>query len=263
MSMEVKHRSYAVGELAKLSGVSVRTLHHYDSIGLLKPAAVGANGYRHYGREELLRLQQILLHRQIGMSLADIATVLDAPGFDRLAALRLQRERILAEADRQHRLLRTIDRTIAQLEGEQLMQDKSLYDGLEPEKQAAYEAYIIERYGEKARQNVEAGRRRMAEMTPEGRQAHMAELAELEADLSKALDAGIDADDPVLDPLLARHHQWMAVAWASPPSADAYAGLGELYGSHPDFVARFNSISPGLASWLPAAMAAFARRRLS
>lgn len=63
-------------------GVSIRTLHHYDAIGLLKPASVGENGYRQYGREELLRLQQILFHRELGMSLADIAAALDAPNFD-------------------------------------------------------------------------------------------------------------------------------------------------------------------------------------
>lgn len=75
---------YTVSQLSRLAGVSVRTLHHYDHIGLLRPAVTGENGYRYYGTDELLRLQQILLHRELGLPLSRIARVLDAPGFDRL-----------------------------------------------------------------------------------------------------------------------------------------------------------------------------------
>lgn len=263
MRNDAKHRTYAVGELAKLSGVTIRTLHHYDSIGLLKPASVGENGYRLYGREDLLRLQQILFHRELGLSLADIAAVLDAPGFDRLEALRRQRDRLLEETDRFRRLLGTIDRTIAELEGERTMPDIDLYKGFAPEKQAEYEAFIIDKYGEGARARVEAGKRRMAAMTPEQMQAHMAELADVEGDLAAALRAGVAADDPVLDPVLERHHAWVAAAWDGPPAAKAYAGLGELYAGHPDFAARYEALQPGFAVWLAAAMAGYARRRLA
>src|SRR4051812_13151083 len=91
---------YTVKQLADLSGVSVRTLHHYDAIGLLKPASVGSNGYRQYGREELLRLQQILFQRELGLSLEQIRRAQDAPGFDRAKALREHREKLLQEAER-------------------------------------------------------------------------------------------------------------------------------------------------------------------
>ena len=84
---------YTVKQVAKLSGVSIRTLHHYDEIGLLKPARVGANGYRYYGRDELLRLQQILFHRELGFALDEIQKLLGAADFDRKAALRAHRER--------------------------------------------------------------------------------------------------------------------------------------------------------------------------
>ena len=263
MRNDAKHKGYAVGELAKLSGVSIRTLHHYDAIGLLKPASVGENGYRYYGREELLRLQQVLFHRELGMSLADIAAALDAPGFDRLAALRRQRERVAAETDRHRRLLDTIDRTIAELEGQRTVQDSDLYKGFAPEKQAEYEAYIVEQYGEGARPHIEAGRKRWAELSPDELQAHMNELAAVEADLAAAAGSGVAPDDPLLDPVLARHHAWVGAAWAGPPSAEAYTGLGSLYASHPDFVARYEGMQPGLAVWLQTAMTAFARRKLA
>lgn len=262
MRNDAKHRTYAVGELAQLSGVSIRALHHYDAIGLLKPASVGDNGYRLYGREELLRLQQILFHRELGMSLADIAAALDAPGFDRLQALRRQRERIVAETDRHRRLLGTIDRTIAELEGERTVEDIDLYKGFAPEKQAEYEAYLTERYGERARVHIEQGKRRMTSMTSEAIQAHMDDLAALEADIAGAFRAGVASDDPLLDPLMARHHAWVAVAWDESPSPEAYAGLGDLYASHPDFIARFDAMEPGLAAWMARAMASFAGRRL-
>lgn len=115
-----------VSELSAMAGVSVRTLHYYHEIGLLSPAYVGENNYRYYGREELLRLQQILIHRELGLALAEIGEILNAPGFDRLTTLKSQRERIAQELARSTELLRTIDRTIVELEGERAMKDAEL-----------------------------------------------------------------------------------------------------------------------------------------
>src|SRR6185436_17572760 len=120
-------RGYTVKQVAKLSGVSVRTLHHYDEVGLVKPDSVGANGYRYYGQDELLRLQQILFHRELGFPLEEIRQVLDAPDFDRMAALKAHRARIEAETRRYRRLVKTIEATLAELEGERQMDDKDLY----------------------------------------------------------------------------------------------------------------------------------------
>src|SRR5690348_5091658 len=133
-----------VKQVAKLSGVSVRALHHYDEIGLLKPASIGRNRYRYYGEEELLRLQQILLHRELDIPLGEIGTILDDPDFNQLAALRQQRDKLAMEAKRYARLVRTIDRTIARLTGDETMRNAELYKGISPEKQAEYEAWLIE-----------------------------------------------------------------------------------------------------------------------
>ncbi|HEX7946887.1 MAG TPA: MerR family transcriptional regulator, partial [Phenylobacterium sp.] len=137
---------YTVKQVAKLSGVSVRALHHYDEIGLLKPDAVGANGYRYYGRDELLRLQQILFHRELGFPLDEIKQVLDAPGFDRVAALKAQRARLEAETKRYRALVRTIDTTLAALQGATTMEDKAMYRGFDPKKQAEHEAELVGRF---------------------------------------------------------------------------------------------------------------------
>jgi DNA-binding transcriptional MerR regulator len=96
--------NYTVKQLARLSGVSIRTLHHYDEIGLLKPAFLGENRYRYYGREELLRLQDILVHREMGVPLQDIGRLLDRGERDRLSILREHRERLAERVEQSRRL---------------------------------------------------------------------------------------------------------------------------------------------------------------
>ncbi|WP_339928953.1 MerR family transcriptional regulator [uncultured Brevundimonas sp.] len=262
MRNDASLRTYTVSQLARLSGTSVRTLHHYDEIGLLKPASVGENGYRYYGREEMLRLQQILLHREFGLALGEIAALLDRVGHDRLQMLREQRTRIAEEADRYRRLARTIDRTIAELEGRDTVMDKQLYEGFSPEKQAGYEAWIIDKYGEQARERIEAGRTAMAAMSPEQKQDWMAEVAAIEGDLARAMAEGFAADDAALDPVMAAHHAWVGRTWKVPPTAGAYAELGVLYSTNPEFRARYEGIRPGLADWMAAAMRSYGVRVL-
>ncbi|RZJ94832.1 MAG: MerR family transcriptional regulator [Brevundimonas sp.] len=263
MRNDARFRTYTVSQLARLSGTSVRTLHHYDEIGLLKPASVGENGYRYYGREELLRLQSILLHREFGLTLGEIAELLDRTDIDRIGALREQRARLAEEADRYRRLARTIDRTIAELEGRDTVMDKQLYAGLTPEMQADYEAWIIDKYGDDTRPLIEAGRQAMAAMSLSDKSDWMAEIADLEADFARAMGDGIAPGDPVLDPILRKHHAWVARTWKSPPTASAYAGLGDLYTANPDFKARYEAMRPGLAEWMAATMKAYADRVLS
>lgn len=105
-------KNYGVKEVAKLSGASVRTLHHYDKIGLLKPANRTETGYRYYGEPRLLRLQQILFYRELGFPLKEIRKVLDAPGFDLVNALKNHKLDLEACRKRISSLLRTIYKTI-------------------------------------------------------------------------------------------------------------------------------------------------------
>lgn len=149
--MEVLPVTYlTVKQLARSSGISVRTLHHYHEIGLLPPALIGGNGYRYYGQDEALRLQQILFWREFGMRLADIAAVLDSPDFDPIRALEMHRSRLTGEAGRIRDLLRTIDRTIEILNGERQMKIDDLYRGFTPEKQGEYEDWLKARFGRDA-----------------------------------------------------------------------------------------------------------------
>jgi DNA-binding transcriptional MerR regulator len=117
---------YTVHKLVEMAGVSIRTLHYYDEIGLLKPDRVGSNKYRYYGEDALFRLQQILLYRDMDLSLQDIKSILEQPGFDPVEALRRHRSGIEARIKRLQGLLTTIDGTILHLTGAAEMSEHSL-----------------------------------------------------------------------------------------------------------------------------------------
>lgn len=254
-------KTLTVTEVARLSGISIRTLHHYDRIGLLRPAFTGQNRYRYYGQEELLRLQQILLHRELGIPLGEIAAILDAPGFDRLEALRRQRERLNGEAERYAQLVRTIDRTIASLEGERAMKNADLYKGISPDKQAEYEAWLVEQYGGDMPERIALGRRKYESLSEGERQQLNQDLHDMEQGLAEGLRRGVPMGSPSLDPLLARHRAWVAQMWGRPCPPQAYAGLADLYLQHPDFIARYETIEPGFAEYLSGSMKVYANRQ--
>jgi DNA-binding transcriptional MerR regulator len=254
-------KELTVRQLAAISGVTVRTLHHYDEIGLLPPAAVGANGYRYYGREELLRLQRILFHRELGVPLGSIGELLDLEGKDQIAVLRQHREKLAAERERYRILIETIDRTIEDLKGERLMTNADLYKGFSPEKQSGYEAWLIERYGESMRAGIGHAKSSYAELSPTGQEALGKELQELEEALAGALRHGIDPASDGVDALLERHRAWVAQMWGRPCRPEAYAGLADLYLAHPDFVARYERIEKGFAEYLAGAMKLHAQKR--
>lgn len=249
-----------VKQVAKLSGVSVRALHHYDDIGLLKPASIGRNGYRYYGRDELLRLQQILLHRELDIPLSEIRIILDDPRFDQLAALRGQREKLAAEAKRYARLVRTIDRTIADLDGESAMRNAELYKGFSPAKQAEYEQWLIDKYGGDMPQDIEVSRRKYEQLSEVEKSAQMNELQQLEADWVEAMHKGVAADSAALDPLLTRFRAWVSFMWGKPCPPEALAGLADMHLGHPDFVSRYETLGKGFSDYHAESMRAYAAR---
>jgi MerR family transcriptional regulator, thiopeptide resistance regulator len=252
--------TYTVKQLARLSGVSVRTLHHYDEIGLLKPAFLGENRYRYYAREELLRLQDILFHRELGVPLQEIGKLLELQGQDRVAILREHREWLAQRVERSRELLQTIDHTIAELNGDGTMDDKELYKGFSPEKQAEYEDWLVHRYGGDMRQRIEDSKAKVASLGEEGLAARIAEGEAASVALAQAFKAGAAPDDPANDPLLARHHAWIAAMWDKACPPQAYAGLADLYLEHPDFRTNFDRKGAGFTDWLTTAMRAYAAR---
>jgi DNA-binding transcriptional MerR regulator len=130
---------YTINQLAKMAGITRRTLHYYDEIGLLKPSLVGENGYRYYGEDTLLRLQQILFYRELELPLEQIRLILADPNFDPQQALKSHRTEIQKRIQRLERLIHTVDTTLNHLRGEQSMDDQQLFDVFNEEQQATYQ----------------------------------------------------------------------------------------------------------------------------
>src|SRR4029434_7895557 len=140
--------------VAAMSGVSVRTLHFYDEVGLLKPAYHGANGYRFYEEPQLLALQQILFYRELGFELKQIKEILARSDFDKVAALKSHRKVLRKNLARTRELIATIDKTIKHLKGTRKMKKEELFVGFSPEEQAKHEQYLIDRFGEGMRDGI-------------------------------------------------------------------------------------------------------------
>jgi len=121
--------AYSVKEVAGMSGVSVRTLHFYDETGLLKPAYLGANGYRFYEEPQLLTLQQILFYRELGFELKEIKKILGRADFEKLAALQSHRKVLQKNISRTRTLIETIDKTIKHLKGTKKMKTEEMFVG--------------------------------------------------------------------------------------------------------------------------------------
>jgi DNA-binding transcriptional MerR regulator len=258
-------RLYTVSEVARLSGVSVRTLHHYDEVGLLKPAAVGANGYRHYGQDELLRLQQILFHREIGLRLGDIAGVLDAPDFDRAAALRAHRLQLAAQARRYRQLIRTIDETLAALEGATTMNDERIYRGfdLDEAEETQAEDWLRGRFGPDVQEHIDRSRRIGANWSAEESAAYFNEGRQFDAGVAKAMEQGLPCSSATVRDLVRVHCATVCRGWGLAPSKGACLKLAEIYREGPMFRDRFAEIAPGAAEYVGDAINAYAETELS
>jgi len=234
--------------LAKMAGVSVWTLHHYDQIGLLKPSARTEAGYRLYGEPDLLRLQQILFFKELDMPLDEVRHILDDPGFDRVTALKHHRQLLHRRMERLTRLLKTIDRTIDRLtEDDMTLTDQELYEGFTTEQ--------IERYKREARAMydpalVEESERRVKKMSRAEWKAVGAEGEAVTTALAALADR--EPDDAEVQALIARHHAWIEHFY--PCSVEVYRGLGQGYVEHPEFRAFYEKYRPGLADFMSAAM---------
>lgn len=250
--MKRRAKAYTIGELAKLAGVTVRTLRHYDQVGLLTPSARTEAGYRMYGRADLLRLQQILFFRELDMPLAEIRAVLQDPDFDMVAALRQHRRLLEQRMERLTRLLATLDKTLGSLTEENMeLTDEELYEGFTPEQRERYAREARERYDPTL---VAESERRIRAMTREQWAALKQEGHEVTVGIAALADRA--PGDAEVQALIARHHAWIERFY--PCSAEVYRGLAQGYAEHPDFRAFYDRYRPGLADFMRAAMTHYA-----
>jgi DNA-binding transcriptional MerR regulator len=240
---------YTVQKLAKLAGISTRTLRYYDEIGILKPARINSSGYRIYGQTEIDRLQQILFYRELGVGLDNIKSMVTAASFDGTQALREHRDKLLEKREQLDLLIANVDKTIAATEGRIKMSDQEKFEGFKQKKidenEKQYGAEIRHRYGNDA---VEKSNAKFKNMTQEQYEA----VTKLEQQVKETLAAAFATGDPAGD--LAQkaaelHKQWLMYYWAS-YSKEAHAGLAQMYVDDERFKAYYDEKQPGTAEFL-------------
>ncbi len=228
---------YTVKKLSNLAGVSVRTLHYYDEIGLLSPSQVGANGYRLYDDAALLRLQQILFYREIGLQLTQIKDILDRPDFDLLVALRSHRSVLQDKIDRMQKLVSTVDSTIMHLVGEVDMNKRRLFEAFDEEKQKEYERSARLQYGP---DTVNESIKRWGSYNQDQKDKIGEEGSQVYVDLAAALEAGKPPQDAEVQTILERWHEHLHYFYE--PTLEILRGLGELY-NYEDHAAKGSRLS--------------------
>lgn len=253
-------KQYTVTSLAKISGVSVRTLHWYDAIGLLPPAGCGDQGYRYYGEEQLLRLQQILFFRELGLSLRSIREILSRCDNDTVTILHSQRVALLDEIERKKRLITTIDATIARVTKGQIVDDKELFYGLESEKQKEYERYLVQRKGTQAQELIDESKQRMANWSTEDWKDMKTQSDDVHVLLAQAIDRGLSPESDEVQALVAQHYKMIQKFYT--PTKEIYIGLAQMYTEHPDFKKFYDAYHPKMVEYLGAAMRYYAEKYL-
>ena len=250
-------RTYQVKEVAQLSGLTVRALHHYDSLGLLVPSARSAAGYRLYDDDDLLRLQQILIGRELGLSLVAVRRTLDDPGFDRRHALRAQRAELAARAERATDMIRAIDAALTAIEEKDMgkVDMKKIFDGFDPDQ---YAEEVEARWGNTDAYKISA--QRTKSYTAADWQTLKDEQAAILADALAARRDGVRADEPRAMDIAERHRQSID-RWFYPCSAQMHAGLADMWEADRRYADNIDKHGAGLTEYLAAAVRANANRK--
>lgn len=250
--------AYTVNKLAKLSGVSARTLHFYDEIGLLKPAYVGDNNYRYYEEEQLLMLQQILFYRELGMPLSEIQGITNSDNFDKIEALQSHRKILEQGIDRSQQMIKTIDRTISHLRGKEIMKDEELYYGFDSETQKEHERKLVEK-GIVTQEFLDESNRKTKDWSNKEKNAFIQEGEKIMGALVNAIEKKLPPTSREAQDLMRRHYTWLELSWT--PTKESYIGLTDLYQT-PDFRVFFDTRHPELLAFIVESMKIYADREL-
>lgn len=241
MTMKVK-------EVADLVGISVRTLHHYDEIGLLTPEETTESGYRLYSNDNLETLQQILFFKELGFPLKKIKEIINDPSFNREEALVLHRKMLLEKRSRLDKVIATIDKTIQHSRGEIHMTNKEKFEGFDFS-QNPYEQEARERWGNEA---VDKANKTATNMTREKQEEYNAIYRKL---------AALRNDSPESEQAQKAIKEWYDYLQNfGHYSLDAFKGLGQMYVDDERFTKNIDQFGEGLAEFMRNAMAVYADR---
>lgn len=247
---------YAINKLAKLAGVSTRTLRFYDECGLLVPRRIGSNGYRIYGETEVDRLQQILFYRELGVELVEVGRILSAKNFDGQSALENHLTALRAKREQLNTLIANVEKSISAMKGEATMSDQEKFEGFKQklieDNEKQYGEEIRTKYGDDA---INRSNARIKGMTKE----QYAEVERLTQELGDTLKAAFEQGDPqseLAQKACALHKKWLCVYWDN-YSKEAHLGVTQMYVDDPRFTAYYDKIVPGCALFLRDAVKIF------
>ena len=239
--------SYSVGQVAGLAGVTIRTLHHYDEVGLLSPSGRSAAGYRIYEESDLRRLQQILFYRELGFTLEEIATIVNDPRTDAVGHLRRQRGLLIARIERLSAMVAAIDHGMeAKMRGIRLTPEErfEVFGNIKPED---YAEEAQQRWGDT--EAYRQSQRRVATYNKEDWLKIKAEEEEVRASLAAAFAAGSGPDSEEVMAAAEAHRQHIS-RWFYECSYDVHRSLADMYVNDERFRANYDALAPGLAQFI-------------
>jgi DNA-binding transcriptional MerR regulator len=245
---------FTVKQLSKLAGVTPRTLHHYDDIGLLKPSRIGDNGYRYYEEEALLRLQQILFYREFDLPLDEIKKIMAESSFDVLGALQSHKEALNKQVTRLNRLMQTVDNTINHMKGKTKMSAKGLFEGFTEEEQEKYAQEAEQMYDP---ETVRASNKKWKAYSAAKKESILAEGKSIYVDLTAVMTKGAESKE--VQAVIARWHKHMQYFWS--PNDEQLLGLADLYNNDPRFRENYEKVAPNLSKFMRQAVKVYIAKR--
>lgn len=244
--------SYTIKQLADLAGISVRTLHYYDEIGLLEPDSIRSNGYREYGDEAVLKLQQILFYRELDLGLEDIKAIITQTDFDTIKALEAHRISLQGKARRIERLIQTVEDTLLHMNGIKEMSKKQLFAAFSDEEQEKYAQEAEKMYDPAI---VKASNLKWKSYGAAEKRRIMDEGNQIYTDMVAAMPKG--AASPEVQTIVERWRRHMDYFWT--PTMEQLLGLAEIYNTSPDFKANFDKVDVRLAEFMREAVKEYVR----
>ncbi|CAI6085832.1 HTH-type transcriptional activator mta [Paenibacillus sp. JJ-100] len=254
--------AYSMTDVSGMSGVSLNELGHYAELGLLSPSFRGLDEDIYYEKKDLLKLQQILFCKEVGLPEDEIGPMLTEEPLEMVRIMQQHRIRILEEALRLHGLIQTLDRTVSYLQGEQMMEEHELYYGFTHHMRHAQLPEA--RQTEDLLHNSSANDSKAQKIQMKSKEDFLdsqARIEQIHLDLKEALELGLEPGSPAVQQIIGRHLEWIRGYYT--PTAEIYRDLANLYVEQRDFRKMYDGYHPKLAEFLREGMIIKAAQELS
>ena len=236
-----------VKQISKLAHITPRTIHYYDQIGLLHPDEIGENGYRYYSDASLLKLQQILFYRELDIPLEQIKEIMSSSQYDLVKALQEHKKQLNKRIVRINTLIATVEQTLKHIGGEEIMENKELFDGFSPEEEAKMEQEAMDTYDP---ETVKESYKKWRNYSKDKQQAILDEGKEIYQEYVKAMPYG--AESAQAQACVQHWRDHMDYFWT--PNLEQLLGLADLYNNDPRFKQNYDKVHPDLAEFVRSAV---------